>query len=168
MMEYIDISILNPAGYNPRLLTNEAQEDLKESIRELGIVKPVIIRQSDKRIMAGHQRTKTMKLLGYTHVPAFILDAKNFTANFRSGEWYFRHYHSTAYTGKDLNIFDKGMKISPEKELRGSSFQVASTNGRSASKSDYLKALQYEFTLPLPNNRKWDLDKEIIPIFKTL
>lgn len=29
MMEYIDISILNPAEYNPRLLTNEAQEDLK-------------------------------------------------------------------------------------------------------------------------------------------
>ena len=28
MMEYIDISILNPAEYNPRLLTNEAQEDL--------------------------------------------------------------------------------------------------------------------------------------------
>lgn len=176
MMEYIDISILNPAEYNPRLLTNEAQEDLKKSIKELGIIKPIIIRQSDKRIMAGHQRTKTMKLLGYTHVPAFILDAKNFTANFRFGEWYFQHYHSTAdiirlntaYIGKDFNIFDKGMKISPEKELRGSSFQVASTNGRSASKNDYLKALQYEFTLPLPNNRKWDLDKEIIPIFKTL
>lgn len=30
MMEYIDISILNPAEYNPRLLTNEAQEDLKK------------------------------------------------------------------------------------------------------------------------------------------
>ena len=36
MMEYIDISILNPAEYNPRLLTNEAQEDLKKSIKELG------------------------------------------------------------------------------------------------------------------------------------
>ena len=70
MMEYIDISILNPAEYNTRLLTNEAQEDLKKSIKELGIIKPIIIRQSDKRIMAGHQRTKTMKLLGYTHVPA--------------------------------------------------------------------------------------------------
>ena len=57
MMEYIDISILNPAEYNPRLLTNEAQEDLKKSIKELGIIKPIIIRQSDKRIMAGHQRS---------------------------------------------------------------------------------------------------------------
>ena len=51
MMEYIDISILNPAEYNPRLLTNEAQEDLKKSIKELGIIKPIIIRQSDKRII---------------------------------------------------------------------------------------------------------------------
>lgn len=59
MMEYIDISILNPAEYNPRLLTNEAQEDLKKSIKELGIIKPIIIRQSDKRIMAG--RTPTYK-----------------------------------------------------------------------------------------------------------
>ena len=83
MMEYIDISILNPAEYNPRLLTNEAQEALKESIKELGIIKPIIIRQSDKRIMAGHQRTKTMKLLGYTHVPAFILDGVNSTDEVR-------------------------------------------------------------------------------------
>ena len=60
------------------------------------------------------------------------------------------------------------VKIDDNAQVRGSSFQVASTNGRSASKNDYLKALQYEFTLPLPNNRKWDLDKEIIPIFKTL
>ena len=31
MMEYIDISILNPAEYNPRLLTNEAQEDVNDA-----------------------------------------------------------------------------------------------------------------------------------------
>ena len=33
MMEYIDISILNPAEYNPRLLTNEAQEKIHQGIR---------------------------------------------------------------------------------------------------------------------------------------
>lgn len=53
-MEYIDIESLNPAEYNPRLLTPEAQENLKKSITELGIIKPIIIRRSDKRIMAGH------------------------------------------------------------------------------------------------------------------
>ena len=83
MMEYIDIELLNPAEYNPRLLTPEAQENLKKSIAELGIIKPIIIRKSDKRIMAGHQRTKTMKLLGYTHVPAFVLEGVNSTDEVR-------------------------------------------------------------------------------------
>lgn len=83
MMEYIDINTLNPAEYNPRLLTSEAQDNLKESISALGIIKPIIIRRSDNRIMAGHQRTKTMKLLGYTHVPAFVLDEVNSTDEVR-------------------------------------------------------------------------------------
>lgn len=473
MMEYIDISVLNPAEYNPRLLTPEAQENLKKSIIELGIIKPIIIRRSDNRIMAGHQRTKTMKLLGYTHVPAFILDgvnstdevrfnqlhnyaecevseiqpdihvalpagaegfftvpnkditlitkggnnsrvvdltkmilrygqfanavcdhtgkviistvyaktvkllgmdllvyvlpegkdelalsyfskeygvfeyshlerktyiqsfaqkarlrqkngvpssrshstlyeslvipnitketrvldfgagqkdyatmlqkkgyridaieffhrkdgadiidekeirqdctalcrtlseyglydvvvcdsvlnsvnsledeknvlltlsalckpggkifwsgipllfaqksserkethdyrskavfldANNFTANFRFGEWYFQHYHSTAdvvrlnkaYIGDTFEIFERGVPVGQERELRGSSFQVMTVNERKAKKEDYMKALQAEFTLPLPNNRRWDLDKDILPIFEKL
>lgn len=473
MMEYIDINKLNPAEYNPRLLSPEAQEELKKSISELGIIKPIIIRRSDNRIMAGHQRTKTMKLLGYTHVPAFILDevnstdevrfnqlhnyaecevselqpdirvsipegtegfytvsnkdivmltkgttnshvvdltkmilrygqfanavcdhtgkviistvyaktvkllgmdllvyvlsegkdeialkyfskeygvfeyshldrktyiqsfaqkmrlrqkngvqcghsrstlyetlvipfitkdmrildfgagqkdyatmlqkkgymidaieffhrkdgadiidekeirqdclaicktlseyglydvvvcdsvlnsvnsledeknvllslsalckpggmifwsgipllfaqkssdrkethdyrsrsvfldANNFTANFRFGEWYFQHYHSTSdvyrltshYIGNEIKVYEKGLEINNKRELRGSSFQVSATNERKLSKQEYVDALKYEFTLPLPNNRRWDLDKDILPIFEKL
>ena len=107
---------------------------------------------------------------------AIFLDENNFTANFRFGEWYFQHYHSTAdiirlntaYIGNDFGVFDKGMKISPDRELRCSSFQVASVNGRSTSKEEYIQALQYEFTLPLPNGRRWNLDKEIISVFNKL
>ena len=107
---------------------------------------------------------------------AIFLDENNFTANFRFGEWYFQHYHSTAdiirlntaYIGNDFVVFDKGMKISPDRELRCSSFQVASVNGRSTSKEEYIQALQYEFTLPLPNGRRWNLDKEIISVFNKL
>ena len=472
-MEYIDISTLNPAEYNPRLLTPEAQEDLKKSITELGIIKPIIIRRSDNRIMAGHQRTKTMKLLGYTHVPAFVLDevnstdevrfnqlhnyaecevseiqpdihvvipdgtegfitipnkditiltkggnnsrvvdltkmilrygqfanavcdytgkviistvyaktvkllgmdllvyvlpkgkeelalsyfskeygvfeyshlerrtyiqsfaqkarlrqkngvlskrshstlyenlvipnitketrvldfgagqkdyatmlqkkgyridaieffhrkdgadiidereirqdcatickslsdyglydvvvcdsvlnsvnsledeknvllvlsalckpggmiywsgipllfvqkaserkethdyrskavfldANNFTANFRFGEWYFQHYHSTAdvcrltekYIGGDFRIYEKGIEVDKSRELRGSSFQVSVVNERKASYEDFIEALRYEFTLPLPNSRRWNLDKDVLPVFERL
>ena len=39
---------------------------------------------------------------------------------------------------------------------------------RKATKAEYIKALEYEFTLPLPNNRRWNLDKEIIPIFEKI
>ena len=107
---------------------------------------------------------------------AVFLDEKNFTANFRFGEWYFQHYHSTqdiirlnkTYIGDTFSIYEKGSEISMDRELRGSSFQVASINDRKATKEEYAKALQYEFTLPLPNNRKWNLDKSIIPIFNKL
>ena len=112
MKEYIDISILNPAEYNPRLLTNEAQEDLKKSIKELGIIKPIIIRQSDKRIMAGHQRTKTMKLLGYTHVPAFILDGVNSTDEVR-----FNQLHN--YAECELSEIQPEINVSLPKGTEG-------------------------------------------------
>lgn len=107
---------------------------------------------------------------------AVFLDKNNFTANFRFGEWYFQHYHSTKdiislnkrYIGDSFKIYDKGVLIKNEKEISGSSFQVVSLNDRNASKEEYIKALQYEFSLPLPNDRRWDLDKEIIPVFKSL
>ena len=47
---------------------------------------------------------------------ALFLDANNFTANFRFGEWYFQHYHSTAdvcrlteeLIGSEFRIYEKG------------------------------------------------------------
>ena len=107
---------------------------------------------------------------------AVFLDANNFTANFRFGEWYFQHYHSTAdvyrltsqYIGDEIKVYEKGLEINNKRELRGSSFQVSATNERKLSKQEYVDALKYEFTLPLPNNRRWDLDKDILPIFEKL
>lgn len=107
---------------------------------------------------------------------AIFLDAHNFTANYRFGEWYYQHYHSTAdvielnqtYIGNNFKLYDKAQPITPERELSGSSFQVVAINEKIASKDDYISALRYEFSLPLPNNRRWDLDKEIIPVFEAL
>lgn len=97
-------------------------------------------------------------------------------ANFRFGEWYFQHYHSTAdvcrlteeFIGSDFKIYEKGIEVDKSRELRGSSFQVSVLNERKASRKEYMEALRYEFTLPLPNNRRWDLDKEILPVFEKL
>lgn len=107
---------------------------------------------------------------------AIFLDAHNFTANYRFGEWYYQHYHSTAdvtklnqsYIGNEFKLYDKAMPITLEHEISGSSFQVMATNEKIATKDEYLAALTYEFTLPLPNNRKWDLDKDIIPVIEAL
>ena len=107
---------------------------------------------------------------------AVFLDDKNFTANFRFGEWYFQHYHSTAdvcrltreLIGSEFRIFEKGIEVDKTRELRGSSFQVSVINERRATREEYVDALKYEFTLPLPNSRRWDLDKEILPVFEKM
>lgn len=77
MIKTVRISELKPASYNPRKLSDNAQQDLKASITELGIIKPIVVRGSDNLILAGHQRTKTMKLLGIEECPAFIVDGVN-------------------------------------------------------------------------------------------
>lgn len=66
------ITDLVPATYNPRLITEDALRDLQASLRDLGLIKPVIV-TTERTIVAGHQRTKAMTALGHTHCPAFIL-----------------------------------------------------------------------------------------------
>lgn len=73
IIKTVRIDDLRPADYNPRKLSETAQEDLKNSLRTLGVIKAIVVRGSDGRIIAGHQRTKTMKLVGINECPAFII-----------------------------------------------------------------------------------------------
>jgi hypothetical protein len=67
------IKDLTPASYNPREITEQGFTKLQESIKKFGIVKPVIINGADGTLTAGHQRTKALKAIGITHVPAMRL-----------------------------------------------------------------------------------------------
>ena len=62
-IEQYPIDKLRPADYNPRAITEKSLEDLYSSIAEIGMAKPVIV-TPDGLIIAGHQRTKTLKKLG--------------------------------------------------------------------------------------------------------
>src|SRR5688572_27536237 len=70
---HYDITQVQPASYNPRLISEEKILLLRESLRTIGVLKPIIVR-SDRTIIAGHQRTKSMLAEGYTHAPAYIID----------------------------------------------------------------------------------------------
>lgn len=72
-IKVVKIDNLSPAGYNPRKLSDDAQENLIGSLTSLGIIKAIVIREQDGRILAGHQRTKTMRKIGITECPAFCL-----------------------------------------------------------------------------------------------
>lgn len=71
-IEYVDISILKDAKYNPRAMTEQEAEDLKNSIEEFDIVEPLVVNNAENRnniIIGGHRRKDIAKLKGLSQVP---------------------------------------------------------------------------------------------------
>ena len=62
---------LTPADYNPRKISDDSFVKLKESLTKFGIVIPLIINE-DNILIAGHQRTRAIKELGFETAPVFI------------------------------------------------------------------------------------------------
>lgn len=55
-LEEINIVDINCAEYNPRSITDEENDFLKNSIDEFGFVDPIIINLKNNRIIGGHMR----------------------------------------------------------------------------------------------------------------
>ena len=65
------------AEYNPRQLTEEQYQQLKDSITRFGLVDPIIVNQHQDRkniIVGGHQRTRVAKKLGIEEVPCVFVN----------------------------------------------------------------------------------------------
>ena len=73
--KYKNIEELEGADYNPRKISEEAFAKLQESLRLFGVCKPVIVNENGI-LIAGHQRTKAMRKVGITKVPAYVLKNK--------------------------------------------------------------------------------------------
>jgi len=98
------LSELRPASYNPRQIGADALTELCASLRTLGLVKPIIV-TCEGTLVAGHQRTKGMKELGFTHCPAFVLAPVNLTDEIR-----FNQLHNAS----DLDAGDARVSIPPQ------------------------------------------------------
>lgn len=73
----INISDIRSNPYQPRkVFDQQALEELAESIKEHGVVQPVIVKKSIKgyELIAGERRTKASKLAGKNTIPAIIRD----------------------------------------------------------------------------------------------
>lgn len=55
-LDKIKLTDITPAGYNPRLISEEDYNHLKNSINHFGLVDPIIINLRNNRIIGGHQR----------------------------------------------------------------------------------------------------------------
>ncbi len=88
-----------------------------------------------------------------------FLDDNNFSAYYRSGNWYFQHWHSEEDIRKLLEEF--GFEIINLNYGNGS-WQVEARKVKNLSTETYKKAVDFEFNLPLPDgsynrhNDVWD------------
>jgi len=98
-IQYVAISDLESAEYNPRSWDESAKEKLKASIKQHGFIDPVIVNCLPERkniIVGGHFRTECAKELGLTEVPVVYIEltleqekALNLRLNRVSGSWDF-------------------------------------------------------------------------------
>ena len=91
------VSELIHAEYNPRQLTEDQHQQLKDSLTRFGFVDPIIINKHSERldiIVGGHQRGKVCAGMGNSEVPTVEVDLTpdrekelNIRLNKNSGEW---------------------------------------------------------------------------------
>jgi ParB-like nuclease domain/DNA methylase len=73
-VEMVAIDLLRPDPANPNRMGDESLDALERSERHFGIVQPVVARVADRTIIAGEQRIKAARRLGYQEVPVIWLD----------------------------------------------------------------------------------------------
>lgn len=72
-IQTIALTKLNPAPYNPRLMTADEFKGLTESLRSFGQQENLIV-NADLTIISGHQRYEAMKRLGWTEAVCNLVD----------------------------------------------------------------------------------------------
>ena len=74
-VEYVAVSKLIVNPFQPRKIFNEeALQELAESIKEHGIIQPIVVRKKEKKyeIIAGERRFRAAKLAGLKEIPAIV------------------------------------------------------------------------------------------------
>ncbi|MCD6379644.1 ParB N-terminal domain-containing protein [bacterium] len=89
-----NISELKLAPYNPRTISDEEKEALKESIKRHGLVEPLVWNRRTGNVVGGNQRLIVLKELGEEEVEVVEVDmdleqekALNLALNKISGDW---------------------------------------------------------------------------------
>ena len=79
----VPIEFIQPGPWQPRkIFDKDALEELKNSIKERGIIQPLIVRKSDNQddkfeLIAGERRWQAAQSAGFHEVPVVIIEADN-------------------------------------------------------------------------------------------
>lgn len=77
---YVDIKLVSPNPYQPRVTFNkEKLEELANSIKEQGILTPILLRHADEgyEIVAGERRYRAALMIGLKEIPAVVEEFNN-------------------------------------------------------------------------------------------
>ncbi|MDP2668490.1 MAG: DNA modification methylase [bacterium] len=75
-IKYVPTTALKPSDYNPRVWSQEAITQLKESVKKYGLVDPLLVNNAPNRegvIIGGHFRYTVAKELGIKEVPVVYI-----------------------------------------------------------------------------------------------
>lgn len=84
IIQTVNISELKPYEQQPfKVLIDESMEEIMESIKQNGILSPIIARphrEGGYEILSGHRRVKACELAGITEIPAVVKNLDDDTA----------------------------------------------------------------------------------------
>ena len=76
-IEYVDITSLRHAPYNPRVINEETKKPVRESIEKHDVQDPLLVNRAKGRegiLIAGNLRFEVLKDLGYKKVPVIFVE----------------------------------------------------------------------------------------------
>ncbi len=76
-IKLISVELLKDSEYNPRQITKDELKKLENSIKEFGLVQPIVVNIHPSRenvVISGHQRLQVAKKLGMKEVPCMLVD----------------------------------------------------------------------------------------------
>ncbi len=90
----------------------------------------------------------------------YFLDKDGFTANYREGQWFFQKFHNREQI---INLLERyGFEIENMNfQNTKSSFQVECKKIKDLPIQEYIKAIDFEFNLPLPNGKRYNRQEDV-------
>jgi hypothetical protein len=79
-LRVLPIEQLTPAPYNPRRVlkpTDKAYRKLEASLREFGLVEPLVWNERTGHVVGGHARLRILKAIGVKEVPVSVVNLTN-------------------------------------------------------------------------------------------
>lgn len=101
----------------------------------------------------GHMNSRRASAVSKRFVE--FIDDDGFTATYRKGQWYYQHYQTKKQVEELLE--GNGLRIiTLDWRKNGDSWQAECQKERQLPIEQYRKAIEFEFSLPLPNGKKYD------------